>query len=402
MPTTRPLAEVAAEALPETNAEDGDSPTDTAPEPENDAAPESPIVERVPSRLGPGWLIGITAAILVPAGGVGAGGHFALCSLVEETQIAPTVDAVSDSTPASWPARGGAIAVDVLPGVGVVATAALAVLTVPERGLWWWVCVLVGGLVILLMAINRLVLPTIMGWSLGRALFGITVVHRNGAVLGPCRLLLRDLAHLLDTASVFVGWLWPLWDSRRRTFADLLLRTEARRAEPQRRPRDLRRLTAVLVLVGALLCVGGAAVSYIVVYQCDRAIDQTRAEVAVRGSKIVEQMLTYDPKTLKDDFAHAQSLATDKYREQLVTQQQAVQKAAPVANEYWVTNNAVLSATPDRATMLLFMQGQRGAADKQRLITATVRATFAKSADGQWRVDDLTVVTKPQPAEDGT
>lgn len=325
-----------------------------------------------------------------------------MTAVVEETQTAPAVEAVSDNTLASWPARGGAIAVDLLPGVGVVATAALAVLTVPQRGLWWWVCVSFGGIVILLMAINRLVLPTIMGWSLGRARCGITVVHSNGAAVGPWRLLLRDLAHVLDTASVFVGWLWPLWDSRRRTFADLLLRTEARRAEHQRRPRDLRRLTAALVVVAALLCVGGAAVSYIVVYQCDRAIDQTRAELAVRGSKIVEQMLTYDPKTLKDDFAHAQSLATDKYREQLVAQQQAVQKAAPVANEYWVTNNAVLSATPDRATMLLFMQGQRGAADKQRLITATVRAIFAKSADGQWRVDDLTVVTKPQLAEDGT
>jgi Mce-associated membrane protein len=373
MPMTRPLAEVAAEALPETNAEDDDWPTETAPEPENDAAPESPIVERAPSRLGLGLGRGRLA-----------------------------VDAVSDSTPASWPARCAAIAVDVLPGVGVVATSALAVVTVPERSLWWWVCVLVGGLVILLLAINRLVLPTIVGWSLGRALVGITVVHRSGAVLGPWRLVLRDLAHLLDTAPVFVGWLWPLWDSRRRTFADVLLRTEAQRAEPRPRPRDLRRLTAALVLVGALLCVGGVAVSYIVVYQCDRAIDQTRAELAVRGSKIVEQMLTYDPQTLKDDFAHAQSLATDRYREQLVAQQQAVQKAAPVANEYRVTNNAVLSATPDRATMLFFMQGRRGAADKQRIITATVRATFAKSADDQWRVDDLTVLTKPEPAEDGT
>jgi Mce-associated membrane protein len=51
--------------------------------------------------------------------------------------------------------------------------------------------------------------------------------------------------------------------------------------------------------------------------------------------------------------------------------------------------------------MLLFMQGQRGEVGKQRFISATVRVPFAKSAPAQWRVDDLTVVTKPLPAEDG-
>ena len=47
-----------------------------------------------------------------------------------------------------------------------------------------------------------------------------------------CGLMLRELAHLLDTAALFIGWLWPLWDRRRRTFADLLLRTEVHGVEP--------------------------------------------------------------------------------------------------------------------------------------------------------------------------
>ena len=56
-----------------------------------------------------------------------------------------------------------------------------------------------------------------------------------------------------------------------------------------------------------------------------------------------------------------------------------MQKGNPVVNEYWVTDSAVLSATPDRATMLLFMQGQRGAAPEQRYITATVRVTSSRT-----------------------
>ena len=74
-------------------------------------------------------------------------------------------------------------------------------------------------------------------------------------------------------------------------------------------------------------------------------------------------MLTYDAKSLKDDFARARSLTSDKYRPELVKQQESVQKGHPVVNEYWVTDSTVLSAAPDRATMLLFMQGHRGGDD---------------------------------------
>jgi Mce-associated membrane protein len=104
---------------------------------------------------------------------------------------------------------------------------------------------------------------------------------------------------------------------------------------------------------------------------------------------------------LREDFARAQSLTTDKYRRQLVAQQDVVQKGNPVINEYWVTDSAIESATPDRATMLLFLHGRRGAGPDQRYITATVRVSFAKDGDDHWRVDDLTVLTKPKPPGNG-
>jgi Mce-associated membrane protein len=107
-------------------------------------------------------------------------------------------------------------------------------------------------------------------------------------------------------------------------------------------------------------------------------------------------MLTYDPKSLNDDFARARGLATDKYRGKLATQQDIVQKANPVINEYWPVNSAVLDAAPNRAAMLVFLQGRRGAAPGERYITATVRVAFAKGGDGRWRVDDLEVLTKPK------
>jgi Mce-associated membrane protein len=321
--------------------------------------------------------------------------------VVEETHATAIIEQPPQNTLAPWHIRASALAVDVLPGIAVVATMALVALTAAQYPVWWWVCVSIGGLAILLLLVNRLLLPTILGWSLGRALCGIAVVQRDGTATGAWRLLLRDLAHLLDTASVLVGWVWPLWDSRHRTFADISLGTEVRCVQPDRRPRGVRRVTAAVVLTAAGLCVAGAGVSYAVVYSHDRAADQTRAQIATQGPKIVAQMLTYDPKSLRDDFARAQSLATDKYRGQLVAQQDVVQKGKPVINEYWVTDSSIQSATPNRAMMLLFMQGRRGAAPEERYISATVQVSFARDGAGHWRVDDLTVLTKPKAPGNG-
>jgi Mce-associated membrane protein len=324
--------------------------------------------------------------------------------VVEEIQArAQTTAAVPESPRdalAPWHLRAAAFAVDAVGCIAVAVTMALVAWTVDEHPVWWWACVSVAGLAILLMLVNRLLLPTLTGWSVGRGLFGIGVVRRDGAAVGPWGLLLRDLAHLLDAVSV-VGWLWPLWDSRRRTFADLLLGTEVRRVESGQAVPELRRWTAAAILTAALLCVGGAAVSYLVVYSRDRASDQTRTEIAAQGPKIVAQMLTYDPKSLGDDFARARSLATDKYRGQLAAQQDVVQKGNPVINEYWPADGSVLSATPGRATMLLFLQGRRGVGPDERAISASVRVEFAKGADQRWRVDDLTVLTKPKPPGNG-
>ncbi len=322
-------------------------------------------------------------------------------------EIHPAVPPIPVNPLAPWWIRAAAFTVDVVPGVAVVTAMALAASAVPLGSGWWWACVSAGGLATLLTAGNRILLPSITGWSLGRAVFGIAVYRDEGPAgtpVGPWRLLLRDLAHLLDTAAALVGWLWPLWDRRRRTFADMLAGTEVRRADPARRPQNMPTLAAMIFLAAALLCIAVGAASALVVYQHDRAIDQVRAEIAVQGPKIVEQMLSYDPKSLEQDFAHAQTLVTDNYRERLLAEQQTVQNGKPVPNAYWVINRSVLSATADRAIMLLFLQGQRGTESKERLISATVRVAFQKSeesGDPRWRVDDLTVVTKPLPVEDG-
>ncbi|HEX3545599.1 MAG TPA: RDD family protein, partial [Mycobacterium sp.] len=149
----------------------------------------------------------------------------------------------------------------------------------------------------------------------------------------------------------------------------------------------------------------GVGLSYLVVFRHDRAIDHARAEITEQGPRIVEQMLSYSADKLQEDFARAQSLTTDAYRPQLVAQQRAAQKAGVTSNEYWSVSSAVLpmpELTPDRASMLLALQGQRGSDPKSmKFVTATVRVEFDKSRGGKWQVANLTVLKKPQLQQAG-
>ena len=267
-----------------------------------------------------------------------------MTAVLDATPETATVDTAPEPPTASWLARAGAFSVDVLLGVAVIATMALLTLSAPQRGWLWWVFTAAAVLVFLLIASQSAGVADdhgVVAWA--RA-----VRHRgagNATVRRPGSrdLAARDLAHLLDTAALFIGWLWPLWDRRGRTFADLLLRTEVHKVE--RPQRDMRRPAAVALIAATLLCAAGVGLSYLVVYRHDRAVDAARAQIAAQGPRIVEQMLSYDVDTLQQDFSHAQSLTTDAYRPQLIAQQQAVQKAGATKNEYWAVSSAVLSAT---------------------------------------------------------
>lgn len=70
---------------------------------------------------------------------------------------------------------------------------------------------------------NRWIRQGRAGQSVGKQLMGLRVVGE--ATLAPQGVggtILRELCHVLDAYS-YVGYLWPLWDARRRTFADMVV-----------------------------------------------------------------------------------------------------------------------------------------------------------------------------------
>ena len=312
--------------------------------------------------------------------------------LVADFDTAPPANATGPV--ATWSARAGAFTLDVLFGLGVLIAAGLVAVAATPQGWLWWLCVVVAVGALLVIAVNRYFLPATRGWSMGRSVFGIAVVDADGARVGPGRLMLRDLAHLLDTVPVLLGWLWPLIDARGRTFADLLTGTEVRRVDGSRPDWRRRALAAIAAAAAVSAAVAGAG--YLGVYRPELAAAQAREQIAVQGPKIVEDLLTYKTATIQDDFARAQTLVTDGYRPTWVAQQEATRKAGAVDNDYWVTNGAVLNSTANRAVMLMLLQGQRGAAGGQRFISASVRVSFEKSGSGPWQVSDLTVLAQPR------
>ena len=75
----------------------------------------------------------------------------------------------------------------------------------------------------------------------------------------------------------------------------------------------------------------------------DSAVEAARAELSDQGPRIVEKLLSYTTETVADDFATAQTLTTDGYRPQIIAEQQRIQQAGVVTNEFYAVSSAVLS-----------------------------------------------------------
>lgn len=86
------------------------------------------------------------------------------------------------------------------------------------------------GFVLMLAAIgwqwyNRWLIGGRTGQSMGRRVLKTKLVAEvNGQPIGAVNAFLRDLLHVLDGVA-YLGFLWPLWDQKRQTFSDMIMKT---------------------------------------------------------------------------------------------------------------------------------------------------------------------------------
>jgi len=64
------------------------------------------------------------------------------------------------------------------------------------------------------------------GQSWGKKALGIRLVsEQTGQPIGAGMAFLRDLAHFVDGVICYVGYLFPLWDAKKQTLADKIVKT---------------------------------------------------------------------------------------------------------------------------------------------------------------------------------
>jgi uncharacterized RDD family membrane protein YckC len=74
------------------------------------------------------------------------------------------------------------------------------------------------------LAYNLLYLQGTTGQSFGKKVVGIAVYQAGTSrPLGPGLTLARQLVHFVDAVPCYLGFLWPLWDNEKRTFADMIM-----------------------------------------------------------------------------------------------------------------------------------------------------------------------------------
>ena len=64
------------------------------------------------------------------------------------------------------------------------------------------------------------------GSSIGKGIMKFKVVSEDtGQPIGFGMSIVRQLAHIIDGAICYIGYLFPLWDAKRQTIADKLIKT---------------------------------------------------------------------------------------------------------------------------------------------------------------------------------
>ncbi|MFI1098267.1 RDD family protein [Streptomyces sp. NPDC020917] len=88
------------------------------------------------------------------------------------------------------------------------------------------VLMLIGGVLMLAATLFLCYREGTTGQTPGKRIVGIRVLReRDGSAMGFGLAFGRRLLHVLDSLPCCLGYLWPLWDSKKQTFADKCVST---------------------------------------------------------------------------------------------------------------------------------------------------------------------------------
>ena len=125
---------------------------------------------------------------------------------------------------AGWPQRAGAALID---GLLLVPGYILYFIGISAGGGVGALFTVLGALVILgIFVWNTCLQGGNTGYTIGKGVLGIKLIgEQTGQPIGAGMAFARQIVHIVDSLPCYVGWLWPLWDAKRQTFADKILTT---------------------------------------------------------------------------------------------------------------------------------------------------------------------------------
>lgn len=138
---------------------------------------------------------------------------------------------------AGWGSRVGAVIVDALPTI-VVFVLAATLFGTSETSDGGFSLQLSGGgaLIYFVFAIGWFIYNVGMlqgrtGQSVGKKVLGIRLARAGSTEpIGLGLSIGRQFVHILDALPCYLGFLWPIWDGEKRTFADMILTTRVYKA----------------------------------------------------------------------------------------------------------------------------------------------------------------------------
>jgi len=133
---------------------------------------------------------------------------------------------------AEWPMRVGATLIDAACSfgiliVGVIIAAVLGKLSSTLGGLVF----VLAYLAAIGFGVWQLVVQGQTGKTIGKKVLKISLIAEStGRPIGPGLSIGRAFVHVVDGIPCYLGYLWPLWDPKKQTFADKILHTVVLRA----------------------------------------------------------------------------------------------------------------------------------------------------------------------------
>jgi uncharacterized RDD family membrane protein YckC len=137
---------------------------------------------------------------------------------------------------AEWGSRAGGYIIDYLIFAGPVFVLYILMIILSSSGsggaaLFGLLLMLIGAAISIAGGLWICYQEGTTGQSIGKRQMGIRLVSaQTGQPIGFGMAFVRKIAHAADSFACYLGFLWPLWDDRKQTFADKICNTIVVRA----------------------------------------------------------------------------------------------------------------------------------------------------------------------------